>query len=238
MSKRLLIIVAGFLGLCVTAGVGAQTVSVPSSLPKLPLRLNAWALNMSNTAPGANAMIELRVTKWSTAAQRQALITTFLEKGQDDLLKALQKSKGIGRMRYPGATGSNAARMAPMPQATINPMAAGRAGSAMSAAQEAQRQMALGYDIRYAWHTPLEDGGDRIVLAFDRYVTFAEAVDQPRVSDYPFTFIEIHLPKGGGEGEGKMALATKLTFDKKKNVVELENYSSEPVRLQQVTVEK
>ena len=55
---------------------------------------------------------------------------------------------------------------------------------------------------------------------------------------YPFTFIELHLPKGGGEDDGKMAVATKLTVDKKKNTVAMEPYSSEPVRLQQVRIIK
>ena len=35
-----------------------------------------------------------------------------------------------------------------------------------------------------------------------------------------------------------MAVATKISVDKKKNTIELENYSSEPVRLQNVKVEK
>ena len=61
--------------------------------------------------------------------------------------------------------------------------------------------------------------------------------NQPRTVDYPFTLIEIHLNRDG-EGQGKMAYATKITFDKKKNTVELENYSSEPVRLNTVKVEK
>ena len=33
-----------------------------------------------------------------------------------------------------------------------------------------------------------------------------------------------------------MAVATKISFDKKKNQIELENYSSEPVRLNNVKV--
>ena len=37
-----------------------------------------------------------------------------------------------------------------------------------------------------------------------------------------------------GEGEGRLAYATKISFDKKKNTIELENYSTEPVRLNQV----
>ncbi len=36
--------------------------------------------------------------------------------------------------------------------------------------------------------------------------------------------------------KGKMAVATKISFDKKKNQIEIENYSSEPVRLQNVKV--
>jgi hypothetical protein len=41
---------------------------------------------------------------------------------------------------------------------------------------------------------------------------------------------EIRVDKEG-KGQGKVAVATKISFDKKKNAIELENYSSEPVRL-------
>ena len=71
-----------------------------------------------------------------------------------------------------------------------------------------------------------------------RYISFQEQANQPRTIDYPFTFIQIQLPKGGGEGEGKLAYATKLSFDKKKNNVEMENYGTEPVRLNQIKIVK
>jgi hypothetical protein len=73
------------------------------------------------------------------------------------------------------------------------------------------------------------------VLAMDRYIGIREARDQPRSIDYPFTLIEIRTDKDG-KGQGKMAVATKISFDKKKKVIELENYSSEPVRLNNVEV--
>ena len=41
-----------------------------------------------------------------------------------------------------------------------------------------------------------------------------------------------------GEGEGKLSVATKINFDKKKNVNELETYASEPVRWQNVKVQR
>jgi hypothetical protein len=51
-----------------------------------------------------------------------------------------------------------------------------------------------------------------------------------RIVDYPFTLIEMRLDKNN-KGQGKMAVATKITLSKDKQHVELENYSSEPVRL-------
>jgi hypothetical protein len=95
-------------------------------------------------------------------------------------------------------------------------------------------QLRLGQSIRYAWQSPLPDGGMRIVLGTDRYIGFQEARNQPRTMDYPFTLIEIRLNKAG-EGEGKMAVATMIDFDADKKQLVLENYSSEPVRLSKVT---
>jgi hypothetical protein len=40
-----------------------------------------------------------------------------------------------------------------------------------------------------------------------------------------------------GKGEGKMAYATQINFDKNKNSIELENYASEPVRLNNLVLE-
>ena len=88
----------------------------------------------------------------------------------------------------------------------------------------------LGHDLYFARQVPLPEGGRRIVIATDRKIGYAEARNQPRTIDYPFTLIEIRVNKDG-VGEGKMAVATKITHNKKDNILELENYSSEPVRL-------
>ena len=94
----------------------------------------------------------------------------------------------------------------------------------------------LGYDLHYARKHPGDDGSEQIVIATDRRIGFWEARNQPRTIDYPFTLIDIRL-KSAGEGEGKMSVATKISYNKKKHAVELENYASEPVRLTTVRVE-
>jgi hypothetical protein len=40
-----------------------------------------------------------------------------------------------------------------------------------------------------------------------------------------------------GKGEGRMAYGARIDFDKKKNQIALENYSSEPVRLNNLVLE-
>jgi hypothetical protein len=91
----------------------------------------------------------------------------------------------------------------------------------------------IGYDLHYARKNPLDEGGDQIVLATDRYIGFWEAANRPRTVDYPFTLIEMRVGKDG-VGEGKMSLFTKITYDKKKNQIVLEDYGSQPVLLTQV----
>jgi hypothetical protein len=91
----------------------------------------------------------------------------------------------------------------------------------------------IGYDLHYARKVPLPDGGERVVLATDRYISFWEARNRPRTIDYPFTVIELRLNRDG-VGEGKMSLATKIAADKENRLIELENYGTQPVLLTSV----
>lgn len=95
----------------------------------------------------------------------------------------------------------------------------------------------LSWDLRFARRIALPDGGERITLITDRRIGFWEAANQPRSIDYPFTVIELRLNKDG-EGEGKMSIATKVIHDKEHNMITLENYDTQPVRLTNVRRER
>jgi hypothetical protein len=171
----------------------------------LPIRMRAFAVNMSNNLTGANGIIQITLDQWSTQQERTNLLQT-VPKGQDDLIRALQKLPTKGRINIPGWQG-------PDPQ-----------------------NYRLGWDLKYAWHEALPDGGERIVVATDRQMSFRETVNNPRTTDYPFLLIQMQIKDG--KGEGKMAPFPQITFDKKKNVMEMEIYGTEPVRLNNITVEK
>ena len=180
------------------AGVIILAASVSAQEPSLPLRLSAFAVNMSNVGRPGASRVDITINRWSTDAERQGLLTTFFEKGPEKLLDALQDSKSVGRISTPGT---------------------------------------LGWDLRAARYMPLPEGGSRIILVTDRPINFWEARARPRRSDYPFTLIEMRL-KPDGTGDGKASVATKITYNKKTQTIELENYASEPVRLNNIKIEK
>ena len=170
--------------------------------------IEGWALNMSNVATGANQTIRINIDKWSNEKQREMLISTFLEKkDQRKLLSALEDLPEMGRFNFPGYMGP-----------------------------DPNNVMRLGTDIRYAMSFAGEDGGRRIVIITPRVIGFKEQVNQPRTIDYPFALFEMRFDKAGN-GEGKMAYGTQILFDKKKTNIVLENYSSEPVRLNQLKLQ-
>ena len=97
----------------------------------------------------------------------------------------------------------------------------------------------LGWDVQFAHETQMDDGTRKIVIGTDRPVSFFEARNNPRSRDYEFTLAEIRLPKDGkSKGQGKAIPAAKLTWDKDKNTLEIENYQREPVRLNEITIVK
>src|SRR5262245_50659395 len=196
--------------IAVAAALAMTAITAPlrAELPAVPFTMRAFTVNMTNVnVPRGNAgIMQIRITGWSPAATRTRLIDTFLAKGQDALLSAMQKEKSKGRLSLPNWQG-------PDPQ-----------------------NYRLGWDIRYAALSKTDDGGDRIVIATDRQMSMWEVTNRPRSYDYPFTLIEIRIPKEG-KGEGRAFGATQILFDKKKNQIVLEQYSAGEIRLNEITVE-
>jgi hypothetical protein len=170
------------------AGVAAQT-NMPA------VRYTATAINTDPSVRLTATTVDLTVTRWSTDAEREKLLSLVTESGQDKLLKALQAMPKVGTIKTPDS---------------------------------------LSYDLHYARRTPGDDGGERIVLTTDRIISFWEAANMSRTMDYPFMVIELRL-NTGGQGEGKITVATKIFSDPKTKQIVLENYGSQPVRLTKVT---
>jgi hypothetical protein len=94
-----------------------------------------------------------------------------------------------------------------------------------------------GYSIKYAYHTSLPNGGERIVLATDRRLGAYSPAWKPAtaapLTDYEFTLIEIRMD-AKGPGEGKTSLTTKVIVDNEARTIALDPDAATPVILKNV----
>jgi hypothetical protein len=192
MRRWLVAIAAGVVLLRAAPVVNAQNL-----LPT-PLRLSAFAVNMSNIGTGATSVVTIQIDRWGTAAERERLVNVLVQKGPERLLDALQDTRPVGRIWMPGTTG---------------------------------------FDLRFAQVDAVGDGIHRIVIVTDRPIGVREALNRSRTVDYPFTLIQIQLD-GQNRGDGRMSVATKITYSASTNSIILEDIASEPVRLQNVQIER
>ena len=95
----------------------------------------------------------------------------------------------------------------------------------------------IGYELRYAHERPLPDGGREIVFATDRPMSFRELTSQPRSFDYPFTWVQVQM-RPDGTGEGKIAVAARITGGEADQGIEIEDFALQPVRLRTVESRK
>lgn len=91
----------------------------------------------------------------------------------------------------------------------------------------------MGHDIHYAIQQPLPEGGRRIVVVTDRPIGFAEARNNSRSMDYPFTMVEFRF-NAAGVGEGKMSTGTQIVKSKDGTHLELEMWGNTPTRFTEV----
>lgn len=96
----------------------------------------------------------------------------------------------------------------------------------------------MGYKLQFARKFENPDGSTRIVLAAERPIGFVEGARSTRTEDYDFSIIELVVPADGKKGTGALAVGVEVKYDMTKKQLVLENYSSEPVRLMEVSKSK
>jgi hypothetical protein len=193
-SRLARLVLVGALPLALVAPASAQEAE---PLP-LPFRMTAFAVNLSGVGRTRPTTLDIVIERWSTDEEKQKLLDTLVEKGEDKLMDMVQDIKP-------------------------------RAGFIRTT-------QSLGWDIQVARYGELPSGGYRILFVTDRPMSFYELQNNTRSRDYDFMVCEIRLNKEG-KGEGKLAAGTKITYDKDKKQVTLENYGIEPVRLTSVTAD-
>jgi hypothetical protein len=237
-SVRFLTVAAQCWGL---VGMAAWLLSAQTPVAR-------FAATTDNVA-GAGDAIRIDITRWSTEAERDALLRAW----------SLTPAPGGGRGRGVVAAGPTAAPVdefqdgnSPAPAAAKGKGAGkgkakgGDAAAAPRITAEASLAAALGkapivghlwssevagYGLRYALKFTEPDGGERIILISDRRLGGFNDLWKPNAgtpANYEFSVIELRV-NAKGEGEGKASLTGKVTVDSAAKTLALENAGSLPV---------
>ena len=92
-----------------SAALGAQTLGEKE-------RFTAIAIVNNNRATGSG-IVQIDITRWSTPAERTALLNVLKKSGADKLLDALQDTKPVGTIKTPDSLGYDLhyANQSPLP---------------------------------------------------------------------------------------------------------------------------
>ena len=126
------------------AGLAAAVPAAQSNMAA-PEKFTAFAVDMSNAAPRANASaVDLTINRWSTDAERDRLLSIFRDKGQDALLDALQKLPVVGYINTPGSLKYDLHFARQRPEAEGGRMVFGKRLHAAGLFQIGQRNVGIG----------------------------------------------------------------------------------------------
>lgn len=91
----------------------------------------------------------------------------------------------------------------------------------------------IGLDIRYAQTRPTRDGRRDVFLLSDRPVRFFEEVNQTRSADFPFVVVDLKVDQNG-KGDGQLLPAASIEASQDMKFIDIDNFTTEPIRLQNV----
>ncbi|MGC1477102.1 MAG: hypothetical protein WA804_14745, partial [Terriglobales bacterium] len=94
----------------------------------------------------------------------------------------------------------------------------------------------VGTGMRIVRIHPTKDGGQHIVLATNRPISFPELYNGTRSTNYKIGIVVLDVDKDG-KGTGSFAPLCKVKFNKK-NELEIEHYGQKPFRLANVYRQK
>ena len=221
--------------LTILATLGALTTTLALAAPAADaLNLTATSVNVVESG----SPIKIQVIRWSTDEERMPVVAALNPAAPAPAATATGANPTAaagGRGR--GGRGGRGARGG-RGDTPLDPVAALTAaiGRAPTLGYIWTKDV-TGYSIKYAYHTALPDGSERIILATDRrlgaYSQAWKPLGAEAPANYDFTLVEIRLGAAGAS-EGKSSLTAKVITDTAAATIALENYAAAPATLQKV----
>ncbi len=195
------------LGLVLAAALVVQTgLARAQEEQEEKIRETYRARATYSTGFGTRKRLTISIDRWTTDEEHNQLITTLVEKGSEDLLKALQKQEVAGFVVF----------------ATPSHPPAIRLRYAREIRVEGKRIIRLATGEPITAYTPFTSDLPDPDIAGDFAVSFL------------FSLIQLRLDENN-EGDGTLCLAVQVKYDKENAKLLVENYSPDRVHLTRVT---
>ncbi len=189
----------------------AVTVLEAADQGEVDYKLKARGLSAVNIERAAYDLIDIRVTRLSTEAERQALISILEGKGNHALAAALADQAETGWVQFDPRGGGGSGRD---PRKTT---------------------------LRYAREFEVGDTKDLILLTdqYIGYGGRADAADGSKLANYPLSFVLMRFKKdakGEWKGIGRLFVGAKVRYDSVNKKFVIDAFASDPVYLKDVTI--
>ena len=176
------------------------------------LKIKARAVSLVNISRAASDLVDIRITRWSTEAEREALVETLVNEGNHALAAALADEAEAGWVGFDPRGGSGAGR---------DP-----------------RKRAL----RYAREIIDGNTREVIMITneYIGYGSKAQAANGAKLAEYPVSFVLLKFQKddngGWKKGIGRMFVGAKIKFNGPDGKFVIDQFPMDPVYLKDVTV--
>jgi hypothetical protein len=175
------------------------------------LNVKARAVSTMNILRAASDLLDIRVSRWSTDDQREALAKTLETQGNHGLAEALNDEEPTGWVSF-------------------DPRGGGGPG------RDPRRSI-----LRYARETVVGDTREIVMVTnhYPGYGTDPQAADGSKLAEYPVSFVLLKLKKGeDGDwtGIGRMFVGAKLRYDRASKKFVIDEFPMDPVYLKDVKV--
>jgi hypothetical protein len=199
--------------LVVALGLVLAAVSPAAAADKDDFELNvkARAVSTMNILRAASDLLDIRVTRWSTEKEREALAATLEAQGNHGLAAALNEQDSTGWVSF-------------------DPRGGGGPG------RDPRRST-----LRYSREIIEGDNREVILVTnhYPGYGTDPQAADGSKLAEYPVSFVLLKLQKnddGEWTGVGRMFVGAKLRFDAAAKKFVIDEFPMDPVYLKDVKV--
>jgi hypothetical protein len=183
------------IAVAVLAGITAAPAA-QAAKPEGQETFRAFAVSLDGPYGASTETVQITVNRWSSPDERRNLEAILDEKGEDGLLRAVQKMKSVGRITTPGRLGQDLRFAYQMPLATGGRRIIVGTDRQMSFYESSRRPRSADYPFTVIEMRVDENGrGQGKLVVASRVMALGETIEVENYNNLPVRLTQVRLDK-------------------------------------------